>query len=106
MPQRVDIVRIGDGPSLGAWLPRHFDLVYVDTINHGGILRPVELPETGGATWFIDGLEAYGRLPDALKAEIEDLFVVYRFDADLAGLRYGNTPGIVLERVNASAMTV
>ncbi len=106
VPERGDIVRIGDGPSLGAWLPWHFDLVYVDRINHGGILRPVELPEQGGRTGFIDGLEAYNRLPQALRDEIEDLFVVYHFDADLAGLRYGNTPGIVMERMNASAMTV
>ncbi|MCB2047927.1 MAG: TauD/TfdA family dioxygenase [Novosphingobium sp.] len=106
VPERGDIVRIGDGPSLGAWLPWHFDLVYVDRINHGGILRPIELPATGGATGFIDGLEAYGRLPDALKAEIEDLYVVYHFDADIAGLRYGKTPGVVLERMNPSAVTV
>ena len=43
---------------------------------------------------------------DALKAEIEDLYVVYHFDADIAGLRYGKTPGVVLERMNPSAVTV
>jgi taurine dioxygenase len=103
-PDRGDIVRFEDGQRLGAWLPWHFDLAYVDSINHGGILRPVQLPETGGATGFIDGLDAYERLPEALRGEIENAWAVYIFDGDLAGLRYGRTPGIVLERMNVGAM--
>lgn len=103
-PDRGDIVRFEDGQRLGAWLPWHFDLAYVDSINHGGILRPVQLPATGGATGFIDGLDVYNRLPSALKAEIDDAYVVYIFDGDLAGLRYGRTPGIVLERMNVGSM--
>ena len=33
-----------DGKRLAAWLPWHSDLIYVDQINHGGILRPLALP--------------------------------------------------------------
>lgn len=105
-PERGDIVRIGDGPRLGAWLPWHFDLVYFDHINHGGILRAKKSPEEGGMTGFIDGMEAYGRLPDALSREIEDLYVVYQFRGNVAEIRYGRKPGIVLERMNAGALEI
>ncbi len=105
-PERGDIVKLADGQRLGAWLPWHFDLVYMDRINHGGILRPVTLPESGGDTGFIDGLAAYQRLPDRLKEEIEDLHVIYRFDGDLAGLHFGRTPGLVLERMNVGTSEI
>jgi taurine dioxygenase len=105
-PDRGDIVRLANGRRLGAWLPWHFDLAYVDRINHGGILRPVTLPKDGGATGFLDGLAAYERLPPALKAEIEGLYVIYRFDGDLAGLRYGGTPGLVLERMHTGTQEI
>jgi len=105
-PDRGDIVRIGDGPPLGAWMPWHFDLVYVEQINHGGILRAKTLPADGGQTGFIDGLEAYTRLPEELRQEIDDLYVVYRFDGDIAGLRHGNEPGIVLDRMNVGSTEI
>jgi taurine dioxygenase len=105
-PDRGDIVRMPDGRRLGAWLPWHFDLVYFDRINHGGILRPVALPADGGATGFIDGLSAYERLPDELKAEIEDLRVVYRFEGDFSLLRFGRPPGLEHERMSAGSREV
>jgi taurine dioxygenase len=90
-PDRGDIVRLADGRRLGAWLPWHFDLVYVERINRGGVLRGIDLPDEGGMTGFIDGMEAYERLPRELKNELEGHFVVYRFDRDLAGLRFGDS---------------
>jgi len=67
-----------DGQVCGAWLAWHSDLIYHDRINHGGILRAVNLTSWGGRTGFIDQIEAYDRLSDQTKAEIEDLAVVYR----------------------------
>lgn len=104
-PDRGDIVDL-NGRKLGAWLPWHFDLAYVDRINHGGILRALELPGDGGQTGFLDGIEAYRRLPADLREEIADLSVVYRYDGDLAGLRYGATPGLVLDRMAAKVHTI
>jgi taurine dioxygenase len=67
-----------DGQTGGAWLGWHSDLVYTDTINHGGLLRALETTTHGGATGFIDQIDAYARLPQALKDRIEDLSVVYQ----------------------------
>jgi alpha-ketoglutarate-dependent taurine dioxygenase len=99
-PDTGDIVVLADGRRLAAWLPWHFDLAYVERINHGGVLRALQLPEEGGETGFLDGIEAYQRLPADLRDEISSLNVVYRFDGDLGGLRYGATPGLVLERMS------
>lgn len=105
-PDRGDIVRLADGRRLGAWLPWHFDLMYVEQINHGGILRPVDMPDEGGRTGFIDGRDAYERLPRSLKHEIADLWVVYQFDGDLAALRHGRTADLELERMNVGSREV
>jgi taurine dioxygenase len=67
-----------DGETGGAWLGWHSDLVYTDTINHGGLLRAIKTTSHGGATGFIDQIEAYTRLPQALKDRIEELSVVYQ----------------------------
>ena len=56
----------------------HSDLVYTDTINHGGLLRAIKTTSRGGTTGFIDQIEAYARLPQHLKERIEDLSVVYQ----------------------------
>ena len=67
-----------DGEVGGAWLGWHSDLVYTDTINHGGLLRALETTSRGGTTGFIDQIEAYTRLPQSMKDRIEDLSVVYQ----------------------------
>jgi taurine dioxygenase len=69
-----------DGDLRNGHLPWHCDLVYTDKINHGGILRPVKLPSRLGHTGFIDKIAAYDTLPARLKARIEALHVVYRYD--------------------------
>ncbi len=78
-----------NGKRLGGWLPWHSDLVYTDTINRGGILRPAQLPPHGGKTGFIDQAAAYERLPDDLKAKIDSLNVVYVMDLNLANVKFG-----------------
>jgi taurine dioxygenase len=83
-----------DGKVLGGWLPWHSDLVYTDTINHGGILRAMQLPPTGGLTGFIDQIAAYERLPRRLQDQIEDLHVVYVMDLNAERQRYGRAKAV------------
>ena len=78
-----------DGVELGAWLPWHSDLIYVDAINHGGVLRPIKLPSTGGATGFIDKITLYETLDPALRDQLEDKWVLYKWDLDIANQRFG-----------------
>ncbi len=73
-----------DGELRGGWLPWHSDLIYTDRVNHGGILRPVQLPKSGGLTGFIDQIAAYERLPEAIRGKIEHLHVVYRAEMNMA----------------------
>jgi taurine dioxygenase len=84
-----DLYEIG-GELRGAWLPWHSDAVFVAEINHGGILRPVELPAgDGGRTGFIDQIAAYEALPERLRVRIEGLNVLYRYDTDSSRAKYG-----------------
>jgi taurine dioxygenase len=87
-PQTGDIYEV-DGVELGAWLPWHSDLVYVDKINRGGVLRAVVVPERGGETGFMDKIRSYETLPADLKQQIEGLFVLYKFELDVARRKFG-----------------
>ena len=78
-----------DGEPRGQWLPWHSDLVYVDQINHGGILRPIQLPSRLGQTGFADKIAAYDLLPQRLKDRIEGLHVRYHYDLDSANQIFG-----------------
>lgn len=86
-----DIYRV-DGELRGGYLPWHFDLAYVDRINHGGILRAAVLPSRGGQTGFIDGIAAYDALPSDLQERIEGLNVIHHFLADAAQMKFGPKP--------------
>ena len=92
-PEEGDVYEV-DGEQRGAWLPWHSDLIYVDKINRGGILRPIELPDSGGQTGFIDKSATYNRLPRKLQQQIEDLHVVYHFNLNAEEQKFGRTPGI------------
>jgi taurine dioxygenase len=98
-PNEGDVVNV-DGARKGAYLPWHFDMVYFTAINHGGILRPLVHPGEGGETGFLDGIAIYDALPDTLKRQIEDLYVVYRFDPDMNNQRYARQPGMVHEHIS------
>jgi taurine dioxygenase len=79
-----------DGKLVGAWLPWHSDAAYAAEINHGGILRPVELPAgDGGRTGFIDQIAAYAALPRHLQERIEHLNVLYNYDTDSSQAKFG-----------------
>jgi taurine dioxygenase len=90
-PQDGDLYEV-DGELRGGFLPWHFDLAYVDRINHGGILRPDVLPKRGGETGFIDRIAAYASLPAPLQAEIENLNVIYAFRIDSSQAKFGKRP--------------
>ncbi len=77
LPGDSTVVEI-DGEPGGAWLGWHSDMVYHQEINHGGMLRALQLTSRGGLTGFIDQIDAYDRLPQAMKARIEDISVVYQ----------------------------
>jgi len=73
-----DLIEV-NGETGCAWLPWHKDLVFTARLNHGGILRATKLTSSGGETGYIDQIDAYNRLPDAVKARIDDLEVVYLY---------------------------
>lgn len=81
-----------NGEERGGYLPWHFDLAYLEKINHGGILRAAVLPKRGGETGFIDRIAAYDALPERLKTRIEGLRVIHRYLADATKARFGERP--------------
>jgi taurine dioxygenase len=76
-PENTTVLEV-DGQVGGGYLGWHKDLVYVQQINHGGILRALKASKIGGRTGFIDQIDAYDRLSDDLKGQIEGLHIVYR----------------------------
>ncbi len=64
-PEDATVVEI-DGEEGGGFLGWHTDLVYMQEINHGGILRALTPSKVGGITGFIDQIDAYNRLSDAI----------------------------------------
>ena len=95
-----------NGEKRGSWLPWHSDLIYVDRINHGGVLRPLKLPSAFGETGFIDKILAYGALPDRLKTMIEGLDVIYKYDLDPAHQRFGRTADVTVERYTDGILSI
>jgi taurine dioxygenase len=77
-----------DGLRIANWQPWHSDLAFTVGRNRGGILRALILPREGGRTGFIDQTESYAALPEALKARIEDLHVIYQLDLDATKARF------------------
>ena len=78
-----------DGVKAVGFLPWHFDLIYTDRINRGGVLTAQKISSWGGETGFIDRVHAYDTLPDDLKEAIENLEIVYQFILDPADSPYG-----------------
>lgn len=101
-PEDPYIVEL-DGKPLAAWLPWHSDLIYVDQINHGGILRPLALPKTDGETGYIDKISTYSALPQRLKQRLEGLDAIYQFDRNPEVQRFGCTGNVrVLHETKAA----
>ena len=95
-----------DGELRGTWLPWHSDLIYVDRINHGGILRPLILPSRLGQTGFIDKIAAYSALPDDLKQRIEGLSVIYKYDLDPAHQKFGRSANVQVTRFSPDVLSI
>lgn len=95
-----------DGEPRGTWLPWHSDLIYVDKINRGGILRPIRLPSHLGETGFIDKIAAYRTLPDDLRREIANLDVIYKYDLDPAHQKFGRTAKAHMIRVSPDVLSI
>lgn len=92
-----------DGELRGQWLPWHSDLIYVDRINHGGILRPIQLPSRLGQTGFADKIGAYDLLPDRLRRRVEGLHVRYHYDLNQENQRFGRRSEVEVMRFSAVA---
>ena len=73
-----DLIAV-EGKTGCAWLPWHKDVIFTAGMNHGGLLRATKLTSTGGETGFIDQIDAYARLPEATRARIEGLEIVYKY---------------------------
>lgn len=74
--QKQDVIEI-DGERLGAFLPWHFDACYTEKLNRAALLRPIELPPTGGMTGFADGIQLYNAISPELRRKFEDQKIIY-----------------------------
>lgn len=77
------------GQTLAGWIGWHWDQAFMPKILRGACLRAVEPAAELGLTGLIDGIAAYDRLSDRMKARIEDLEVVYLFNIDYASGQFG-----------------
>lgn len=88
---RTNPVASWDGEEWVGRLGWHKDLIYTAKPNRGAILRAVTLPEVDGQTGYADQAKAYEALSDAMKARIDDLNVVYRFEVNLYKMPFLDT---------------
>src|SRR5690349_7413702 len=95
-----------DGERRGVFLPWHTDMIYLDRINRGGILRPERLPSRLGQTGFVDKIGAYERLPERLKARIEGLRVIYEYQLDPGAQKYARRHEIKVIRMSERIRSV
>jgi taurine dioxygenase len=77
-----------NGVELAGFIPWHSDQIFTAEINHGGILAVEVQPEVGGNTGFIDRIEAYDALPNAMKTRIAGLEVAYRLHTGDGNFRF------------------
>ncbi len=80
------------------WIGRlgwHKDLIYTGKPNRGAILRAVHLPRQDGQTGYGDQAKAYDALSDEMKARIEGLKVIYRFEVNLYRMPFLDTSAYV-----------
>ncbi|WP_458729723.1 TauD/TfdA dioxygenase family protein [Pseudomonas brenneri] len=74
------------GPRIsGRW---HTDTSWLLKPTLGAVLRAVDLPEVGGDTLWADTGAVYRALPDELRAQIDDLYVVHDFKKALDKVGY------------------
>ncbi|RJG00619.1 TauD/TfdA dioxygenase family protein [Noviherbaspirillum sedimenti] len=78
-----------NGELRAGYLYWHWDTAQMPVTCRGAVLRPIRLPKAGGLTGFIDRIQAYDRLPEALKQQIEKLEVVYQMEINPALHKFG-----------------
>lgn len=86
--QHPEIMEIADVGDTTKWLSVaqywHTDGSYKAVPAYVTTLRALEIPPSGGETWFANTCAAYEALPEERKREIDDVFVVH----DLAHSRH------------------
>jgi taurine dioxygenase len=75
------IGNLGDGEAV--W---HADMTYVDVPPKAAILHSLEVPPSGGNTYFADMFAAYESLPDDLKKAAEGKVAVHDASRNSAGM--------------------
>ncbi|MEO8121753.1 MAG: TauD/TfdA family dioxygenase [Rhodoferax sp.] len=83
-PGLVQIYKNPDSPIdryENAW---HTDGTWRETPALGCVLRCIECPPVGGDTMWANMEQAYDRLPDAVKAQIEELWANHSFNSSFA----------------------
>lgn len=90
---RTNPVAHWDGEPVIGRLPWHKDLIYTTKPNRGAILRAVILPEHDGETGFGDQAKAYDALSNEMKARIDTLEVVYRFEVNFKAMPFLDSSG-------------
>ena len=57
----------------------HTDVAYEDPPNTGTVVYALQVPASGGRTWFANQFAAYDALPEAMKRRIESLQVIHHY---------------------------
>jgi len=79
--ERVWTLTANKGMAANSW---HTDVTFVDRVPAFSILRGVTIPPYGGNTVWANTADAYERLPEALKALVENLWAVHTNAYDYA----------------------
>jgi len=78
-----------DGKPLVTWQPWHFDHAYNDEMMYAAVLRSIKIAKDGGRTAFADGIQIYNDLDPAIRAQADDLKVLYNLDLRYDRQRFG-----------------
>ena len=79
--ERVWTLTANKGMAANSW---HTDVTFVDRVPAFSILRGVTIPPYGGNTVWANTVDAYERLPEALKALVDNLWAVHTNAYDYA----------------------
>lgn len=79
--ERILSLSANKGMAANSW---HTDVTFVDRVPAFSVLRGVTIPPYGGNTVWANTVEAYDRLPDALKALVDTLWAVHTNEYDYA----------------------
>jgi taurine dioxygenase len=58
----------------------HFDRIHQKIPNKAGVLHAIEIPPSGGDTWFSNMCQAYDTLPDATRERLEGLTALNTYE--------------------------